>query len=338
MNNQNNETVYAGQSNAEQQQNSNPSSNKKHFFKESLIAKILGSATIGIATGAGSAYAAEHIILSKGDSTVQEADTNKEQAQAQPTNPTVEERLTALEEKEKVRTQQEEYQHREAEQEQQKADRQHNIAKDQPHRQEESETEDHKPDKEESFFDKHEVKIEGTYEEPLEDGGTALVYTGTVDGHDAQFLIDSQGRVVAAAIDSNDNGAVDEEELIDLRSQQISSEQLLIYRVVENPDTEITVVEVHNNVETESGTMDIALLSVNGRRVVLVDADQNGEVDVIASDDDNNGHFEDNEFSEVSTSHIEMPTQDDINTPDLTHNEGGMQDYSNNADTTIYEA
>ena len=61
-------------------------------------------------------------------------------------------------------------------------------------------------------------------------------------------------------------------------------------------------------------------------------------MNLIAADTNQNGRFDENEMADVSEAHIPMPTQDDVNGSMTAQTDDGMQDYSNDADTTIYEA
>ena len=323
-----NDTLYKRQKNEEQH---NANGEKKKLLKNSVIAKVMGSATAGMAVGVGAAYAAEHLQKDAGN------DPASPEEQAQQNEPTVEERLAELEEKERIREQQEQERQR-AEQERQQREMQRQQQEQERQRREEEDKED-KPKTEEknNFLENHDVKIEGVSEETLEDGTTVQIYHGTVDEHQANFLADGNGNVVAAAVDGNDNGNVDDNEVIDLRNEHITTQQLNTHQA-SAPEQEVTVVAVRNDVEVEGETVDMALVSVNGNAGVLIDTDQNGEVNLIAADTNQNGCFDENEMSDVSEAHIPMPTQDDVNGSMTAQTDDGMQDYSNDADTTIYEA
>lgn len=183
----------------------------------------------------------------------------------------------------------------------------------------------------------HEVKIEGVSEVELEDGRTVQVFHGTVDGHPANFLADDNGQVVAAALDLNGNGEVDENEVVDLRGEQITAQNLMVFQVT-SYEPEITVVEVRNDVETEKGTVDVALVSLNGDEMYLIDTDHDGEVNLMATDVNGNKQVDEGEVRDISDTHITMPERDDINGNHMVQSDDGMLDYSNDADTTVYEA
>ena len=331
-----NDTLFTRKQNAEQQNNAG--GEKKKIFKDSVIAKVMGSATAGMALGAGAAYAAEHFHKDA------ENDSTAAEEQAQQNEPTVEERLAELEEKERIREQQEQERQR-AEEERQQRELQRQREEQQRQRQESERTkkakeeDDDEPQiKEEAdFMENHEVKIEGVTEETREDGTTVQIYHGTVDGHQANFLADGNGNVVAVAVDSNDNGDIDNNEIIDLRNNHITTQQLSTHQT-SGSESEVSVVAVRNNVEMGDETVDVAVVSVNGDPRVLIDTDQNGEVNIIAADVNDNGELDEGEMVDVSDAHIPMPTQDDVNDNMMAQTDDGMQDYSNDADTTIYEA
>ena len=85
-----NDTLYKRQKNEEQH---NANGEKKKLLKDSVIAKVMGSATAGMAVGVGAAYAAEHLHKDA------ENDPVSPEEQAQQNGPTAEERLAELEEK-----------------------------------------------------------------------------------------------------------------------------------------------------------------------------------------------------------------------------------------------
>lgn len=318
-----NDTLFTRQMNAIQH---NANSEKKKLLKDSVIAQVMASATAGMAVsatagmaiGTGAAYAAEHLHKDAENDPVSPAE------QVQQNEPTAEESLAELEEKERSREQQEQERH------QQEKERQH--------REEEKEDKDNEPKikKEDNFLEDHDVKIKGVTEETLEDGTTVQIYYGTVDAHPANLFADGNGNVVAAVIDGNDNGNVDENEIIDLRNEHINTQQLNTHQA-SAPEQEVTVVAVRNDVEVEGETMDMALVSVDGNTGVLIDTDQNGEVNLIAADVNQNGSMDEDEIADFSEAHIPMPSQDDVNGCMTAQMDDGMQDYSNNADTTIYE-
>ena len=69
----------------------------------------------------------------------------------------------------------------------------------------------------------------------------------------------------------------------------------------------------------------------------MIDASQNGEVDLAISDQNNNGEIEDNEIADVREAHIPMPTAEDITGGSVAAIDDEANDYSNDADVTSYE-
>lgn len=342
MTTQGNDTLYAGRNNSENQNVNNPKDGKKSFFKDETVAKMMGSAAAGMVLGAGVAYATGHSSDTNEQQKEQEAAAAEAQNQAaeQPEGPTVEERLAELEEKERIREAQEqerqrqeqERQQRELQRQRQEQERQRQE-EERAHEREEKQTEE----KEENFLQAHDVKIEGSFQETLDNGSTVQMYTGTVDGHAAQFLTDGNGHVLAAAVDANDNGEVDDNEVIDLRQQNITTQQLIQCHVEEEP--EVKVVNVQHDVEIEGlGTVDVAVVDVDKERALLIDTNQNGQADLLIADANHNDNIEENEVQDISGNHMPMPSQDDVTDNMMAQTGDGMPDYSNNEDITLYEA
>lgn len=342
MTTQGNDTLYAGRNNSENQNVNNPQDGKKSFFKDETVAKMMGSAAAGMVLGAGVAYATGH--SSNTDEQQKEQETAAaeapNQAAEQPEGPTVEERLAELEEKERIREAQEqerqrqeqERQQRELQRQRQEQERQRQE-EERAHEREEKQTEE----KEENFLQAHDVKIEGSFQQTLDNGSTVQMYTGTVDGHAAQFLTDGNGHVLAAAVDANDNGEVDNNEVIDLRQQNITTQQLIQCHVEEEP--EVKVVNVQHDVEIEGlGTVDVAVVDVDKERALLIDTNQNGQADLLIADSNHNDNIEENEVQDISANHMPMPSQDDVTDNLMAQTGDGMPDYSNNEDITLYEA
>ena len=86
-----NDTLFTRQINAIQH---NANGEKKKLVKDSVIAQVMASATAGMAVSAGAAYAAEHLHKDAENNPV------SPEEQTQQNEPTVEERLVELEEKE----------------------------------------------------------------------------------------------------------------------------------------------------------------------------------------------------------------------------------------------
>lgn len=325
---QENDTLNKGQQN---QSNADKSKNK-----DAMTAKLLASVAAGLAVGAGATYAANHVRGEEEPETEVPQTEDKIETEEQLAEPTVEERVAVLEEKERIREEQERLrQEHEAERQRQEQQRQQNEVKRQKVKKDDDIID--KPAKSDYFKD-HKVEITSVEERTLEDGTKVTIYHGTVDGHDAAFMADSNGKVVAALVDTNDNGNVDDNEVIDLRPNNMTTQLLAQHQVTSEVDHNVEVIAVEHDVELGGETVDVALVSMDNQSVMLVDRDQNGEVDVAIIDSNNNGHIDEGEAQDVSSSHITMPTEDDI-TGNVTAriDDGDTEDYSNNADVTVYD-
>lgn len=317
------------------QQNENNANAERMKKKDAMVAKILASTAAGMVAGAGAAYAANIFANNENaEETAEETKTDNEATDQETAKPTVEERLSELEEKEREREKQEHAR------QQQEAER---TRKDEE-RQETHQRTEQKPEgeiggkQENDFFKEHDVKIEDVEPCQIPDGRIVNIYYGTVDGHDAAFADNGNGKITTAIVDQNDNGDIDENERIDLSSRNISAQDMAQHKIEqpeEKPD--VTVVSVEHNVNMDGQTVDVASVVMGDTQALLVDTNQNGEVNIVIADSNHNGNIDDGEAGDVSQSHIPMPTKDDIETNLTACGEDGMTDYSNDADTTVYE-
>lgn len=336
-----NDTLTARQ---QSKNNANAEKNKK---KEAMIAKILAGATAGMLVGAGAATAANSFARNA-DATSDEAQAPETAQEQQNAEPTVEERLADLEEKERIRQQQENARRQqEAERQRREAER---MEREKEQQREEKHKEEQKPEpkpepdpeprphQENDFFREHEVKIEEQENIPLPDGRDVNLYLGKVDGHQAVFVDDGNGKITELVIDRNDNGDVDDNETIDLSNSNITAQDMAQHQVQQPQQTpEMTLVSVDHDVNMDGNMVDVATVVVADTPAVLVDTTQNGEVDVIVADTNHNGELDNGEVRDVSDRHIPMPSQDDIDSTLTAQNDNDMNDYSNDADTTVYE-
>lgn len=350
---QDNDTISVEQQKANQPQVEEVKTKTNH----AMIAKLLASAGVGMVAGSGVAYAAsthdpktdeEHTDVTEGDAA---ATPNDQQGEVSH-RPTTEERLSALEEKARIREQQmhaqreaglnqreAELQQREAELNQQKAELQQREEALEQKEQELSQggkvtpEEDNKVD----FFKDHEVKIMETENIVLDDGQQVTMYMGTVDGHVAAFVDDGHGHIVRAVIDEDGNGDPTDNDVIDLRQYNITQQQLAEYQVSapEEPAPEIKVLSVEHDVNLEGENVDVAVVSVNGNKIMLVDVDQDHVVDAAVADLNNNGVIDDGEVEDFRQHNLSMPTEDDIDNNALASNDS--VDYSNDVDTNVYD-
>lgn len=329
----NNDTLYAGN------QKQNQPNEEKTKTKNAMIAKILAGTGVGILAGAGAAYAANHITSGEElaqSATEEENQNNNSAKNSNSSQSDVDKKIAELEEKERIREQHEqERQQRELERQQREEERQRQEEERQERSQERHEENGGKTENE--FLEQHDVRIDGVEEYTLENGGRVNVYSGTVDNHQAVFMEDaSEGRIITAMVDTNDDGQPEESELIDMRQYNMSGQDLATHQaVIETP--EMNVIAVSEDVDMNGQTVDMAAVTINDQNVVLIDASQNGEVDLAISDQNNNGEIEDNEIADVREAHIPMPTAEDITGGSVAAIDDEANDYSNDADVTSYE-
>lgn len=349
MMNQDNDTILVEQQKANQPQVEDAKTTTKH----AMIAKLLASAGIGMVAGSGVAYAASTHSSNPDE---EQTDAPESDAAATPNDqqgevrhqPTTEERLSALEEKARIHEQQREaglnqreaeLQQREAELDQQKAELQQREEALEQKEQELSQggkvtpEEDNKAD----FFKDHEVKIMETENVVLDDGQQVTMYMGTVDGHVAAFVDDGHGHIVRAVIDEDGNGDPTDNDVIDLRQYNITQQQLAEYQVPtsEEPNPEIKVLLVEHDVDLNGESVDVAVVSVDGNEIALVDVDHDNIVDVAIADINQNGEIEEGEIEDFRQHNLSMPTEDDIDNNALASNDS--VDYSNDVDTNVYD-
>lgn len=190
------------------------------------------------------------------------------------------------------------------------------------------------------FMKENKVEIEKIETRELE-GETVHVASGTVNGHAAYMLDDGEGKVVTAAVDLNDNGQLDDNERINLSKQDITLSDVATKMTAEapqdDPEQEVHVISVVNDVEMEGHMVNVAAVTINDEPVIFIDSNQNGEVDVAICDVNSNGTITDDEPVNVTPRHIPMPTEDDVEGMEMASNDD-MPDYSNDADTTVFEA
>lgn len=190
------------------------------------------------------------------------------------------------------------------------------------------------------------VKIESIETRTNAEGETRHYATGTVNGHQAIFSDDGNGNVQAAAVDLNDNGKIDDNEIADMTGDNVtmgnladhlsSGEEHVASTPVNSETPEVKVIAVQTDVNLGEDTVNIATVTINDNPVVFVDTNQDGEVNAIVSDDNRNGDIEDNEIHDVSNNHIPMPTQTDVE-PSTIAQTDDIPDYSNDADISSYE-
>lgn len=189
------------------------------------------------------------------------------------------------------------------------------------------------------FVTNHDIQVVEIHEVENGDGDTMRIGLGTVDNHESMFLLDDNNGVIAATVDVNDNGQFEENEIIDLRDQHLTlQENGTLQPVSDHQEVRVLAIE---DAEINGQTVTVAHLEVNDERVDFVDVNQDGEVNFLLHDDNNNGSIEENEVRDVTDQHIPMPTADDVQPSDdgmMTAQNDELPDYSNDADITMYEA
>ena len=201
-------------------------------------------------------------------------------------------------------------------------------------------------EEEPAFYRENEVKIESIGTHRTDEGDLVHTATGTVNGHEAHFVDDGHGNVQGYAIDVNDNSEIEENEIVHAEGQNITMGNLAEHMVeveptpAPTPTGNIQVLAVANDVEMDGHTVNVAVIAHGETTGLMIDANQNGEVDVIAVDANHDDHYSEDETEVVTDAHMPMPTQDDVS-PDMASNgvaDGGdLPDYSNDSDITMYD-
>ncbi len=321
---------------------------KKKRTQDAQVAKIMASSAVGLALGIGTAYAPRHLHGTEDESELledvkpmakvapaqepQELQTAEPAPELQPAAPEYRQADVDASKRQRELLEQE----RQQGEEERLRNEMHRL------RREEERHEEKLPEpkareakqEEENFFQSHDVKIQTVEKLELEDGRTVQVYVGKVDGHDATFVDDGRGKVIAAIVDRNDNGTADDDEVIDLRESHIPSRQLAMHQVKEETP-EVRVVSVEHDVLVNGQTVDVAEVTVDEEHVVLVDTNQNGEVDVLIADNNHNGSIEADELHDVTDEHIAMPVVEDEPGFVTAEADAGTAD---EADTTLFDA
>lgn len=197
-----------------------------------------------------------------------------------------------------------------------------------------------------AFYRENEVKIESIETHRTDEGDLVHTASGTVNGHEARFVDDGHGNVVGYAVDENDNSEIDENEVVHADNQNITMGNLAEHMVevepapAPTPTGNIQVLAVANDVEMGDHTVNVAVIAHGETTGLMIDANQNGEVDVIAVDANHDDHYSEDETEVVTDAHMPMPTQDDVSPDMASQGMGGgdgLPDYSNDSDITVYD-
>lgn len=104
------------------------------------------------------------------------------------------------------------------------------------------------------------------------------------------------------------------------------------------PDVEVNVLSYDTITDNDGNEIDVAVVSANGQEILIVDVDQNGTADLMATDENGNGQLEEDEIVDVSGENIAMqPFEDAANANNMMAQTDDI-DYVNDADVNDYMA
>lgn len=149
-----------------------------------------------------------------------------------------------------------------------------------------------------------------------EEGG--YLATAEVDGHAAVFVdANEDGVVDVLGIDINNNQHLEDNEVIDVSDRNIGMDNLAA--AVETPSesgntpeyldpSQVQVEEVATDVNMDGYQVNMASVSYQGHAGMAVDADQDGDAEMMAIDLNDSNSYEDEEYYNVSEGAIMMET------------------------------
>ena len=112
-----------------------------------------------------------------------------------------------------------------------------------------------------------------------------------------------------------------------------SSDDAPVEMIDENGDSDVEVII------GEIDGMDAAIVSADGKDILLVDVDNDGTMDVLITDVDNDGYISEDEGINISSEGIEMDDLYAMQNDDVYYaSNDSMPDYMNSADTGLYHA
>ena len=154
-----------------------------------------------------------------------------------------------------------------------------------------------------------------------------IQHAQTPDGHTAEAVILTDGETVGAVIDTdgdgkadlfaadtNHNNRFDDNEAQNIQGDNISMEgfhqepQTQTYAASSNTGSDVNEVQVLG-VDSEQG---IAVVSIEGEAVGLVDANHDGTIEYAVHDDNDNHVIEEGEVIDISSDQIQMSTIEDV--------------------------
>lgn len=145
------------------------------------------------------------------------------------------------------------------------------------------------------------------------DGTNTDIAYASVDGHDAAFVDENQdGYVDAIGIDVNDNGFLDDNEVLDARGERFRMPSNVPEMDYANSSEEpvVEVLGVEHNVNINGETVDAAIVRIDDQEALLVDINQDGYADVVASDFDGDGLLDESEIADLKGTGTLMPGAD----------------------------
>lgn len=193
--------------------------------------------------------------------------------------------------------------------------------------------------------------------------------TAAVDGHAAVYVdADGDGQVDVLGIDVNNNGALEDNEVIDVSGRNISMYDLATSAqgaqtaagtsqtaagqagattVAEHTDTdptqidprEIEVGHVEHNIDMDGHTVDAAAIDYRSHAGVAIDTDRDGQADIVAIDLNDNQRFEENEYFDANGAGISLDSpQEPAGSYDVADMTGTdeLPDYTNDANVGEY--
>lgn len=105
------------------------------------------------------------------------------------------------------------------------------------------------------------------------------------------------------------------------------------------PEPEVQVMSYDTVVNEDGSQMDVAVVAVDGQPVMIADVDQDGQADLLAVDENQNGMIEENEIHDISEQQIAMlPLQEAAGMDGGNHLAQAEPDYINDADVDDYMA
>lgn len=284
---------------------------------KNMTAKVVGAAVAGAAVAGGAAYAATAMspdVPQEPDAPKTEEPKQEEPKAEEPKHEEPVAEKPATEEPKAEEPKQEEPKHEEPKAEE-------------PKHEEPTHEEGH------DFFKENDVEISTA--KPTEDGGA--YFGGKVNGHDAAFLGDKEGNIEAYAVDENDNHQMEDNEIhlvgkgqMDVKDMAENAKITIGEHDVTNNDDDGTlhVVAVEDNVDINGHSVNVAQVKIDNDDVYLIDANKDGEVNLMVSDHNHNNQLEDNEIDDVTSHHFQMPTIPDSNDGLIEASNDDLPDYS----------